>query len=117
MYRSFFAEYSAAALRPGAESRRGGRGEVNVAAGHSLISQKILPYAAIIRSPTLISVQPGTRLGPHEIVSRAGSGGMGGVYRVRRRAARDADRSNAARDADRSEGVRWKTRASVLGAI
>src|SRR5438445_11519407 len=64
--------------------------------------------AAIIRSPTLMSVQPGTRFGPHEIVSRAGSGGMGGVYRVRRRAARDADRS---------EGVRWKTRASVLGAI
>ena len=69
---------------------------------------------------SLMSLSPGTRLGPYEVVSLIGVGGMGEVYRARQ-ASLDRDvalkvlPAAVARDADRL--ARFQREARVLGLL
>jgi serine/threonine protein kinase/Tol biopolymer transport system component len=68
-----------------------------------------------------LSIQPGTRLGPYEIVSRLGAGGMGEVYRARDtrpELARDVAIKvllNVAADPDRRK--RFEVEARTTGSL
>src|SRR5215470_8542695 len=65
-------------------------------------------------------LSPGTRVGPYEIVSRLGAGGMGEVYRARdtslgREVALKALPEEVARDPERI--ARFKREAHVLASL
>src|SRR5438105_15526063 len=70
-----------------------------------------------LHADTLMSIAPGTRLGPYEILSAIGAGGMGEVYRGRdTRLARDVAvkvlLSGVANDPDRLRRFEAEARAA-----
>ena len=74
----------------------------------------------IIQLPQLPSLQPGVRLGPYEILSALGAGGMGEVYRARdtklnREVALKVLPDAFTRDPDRL--ARFKREAQVLASL
>src|SRR5258708_647627 len=71
-------------------------------------------------APSLVTLEPGTRVGPYEVVAPIGSGGMGEVFRARDgRLKRDVAlkllRPSAVGDADRLP--RFQREAQVLASI
>ena len=67
-----------------------------------------------------MGLTPGTRLGPHEILSAIGAGGMGEVYQatdtnLKQAVAIKVPPAALARDADRL--ARFQREAEVLGAL
>ena len=76
--------------------------------------------ASIIPSTSPLPLQPGTRLGPYEIVSPLGVGGMGEVYRatdtnLKRTVAIKVFPESVAGDADRL--ARFQREAEVLASL
>ena len=76
--------------------------------------------ASIIPSTSPLPLQPGTRLGPYEIVSPLGVGGMGEVYRatdtnLKRTVAVKVLPESVAGDADRL--ARFQREAEVLASL
>ena len=74
----------------------------------------------IIPAKSLLSLQPGARLGPYEIVAAIGAGGMGEVYKARdERLARDvAIKLLAAHSTDSTPArERFKREAQAVAAL
>src|SRR5262245_4885507 len=81
---------------------------------------RALPSVTIRATSTIVSLGPGTRLGPYEVTAAIGAGGMGEVYRARdtklnRDVALKVLPASVASDPDRL--ARFHREAQVLAAL